>query len=82
MIRVQNSDLVHEPKLSLKISHSTNIWLAEFDRHQISRPVMVSVVSLIPTGYNFILFLKAHNVILVSSTNISIVAIQVYWVEF
>ena len=36
------SDLVHETKFSLKISYSTHACLAQLDRHQTCKPVMVS----------------------------------------
>ena len=37
------SGVVHETKFSLKISYSTHICLAQLDRHQTYKPVMVSV---------------------------------------
>ena len=49
------SELVHEAKFSCKISYLTQIWLAQLDKHQISKPVMVSVVSSILIGGNFII---------------------------
>ena len=48
------SEVVHETKFSLKISYSTHACLAQLDQHQTCKPVMVSVVSLNPTGGNFI----------------------------
>ena len=48
------SEVVHETKFSLKISYSTHFSLAQLDRHQNSKLVMVSVVSSSPTGGNFI----------------------------
>ena len=54
------SELVHETKFSLKISYSTHACLAQLDRHQTCKPVMVSVVSSSPTGGNFI-FLRHIN---------------------
>ena len=48
------SEVMHETKLSFKISYSTHVYLAQLDRHQTCKPVMVSVVSLSPTGDNFI----------------------------
>ena len=36
------SEVVHETKFSLKISYSTHACLAQFDRHQTCKPVMVS----------------------------------------
>ena len=50
-------EVMHETKLSLKISFSTHARLAQLDQHQTCKPVMVSVVSSSPTGGNFI-FLK------------------------
>ena len=50
----QKSDVVHETKFSLKIFYSTHDSLAHLDEHQTCKPVMVSVVSLSPTGGNFI----------------------------
>ena len=47
-------EVVHETKFSLKISYSTHACLAQLDQHQTCKPVMVSVVSLSPTGGNFI----------------------------
>ena len=52
------SEVVHETKFSLKISHSTHACLAQLDQHQTSNPVMVSVLSSNPTGGNFIFFLR------------------------
>ena len=37
------SEVVHETKFSLKISYSTHVCLAQLDRHQTCKPVMVSV---------------------------------------
>ena len=48
------SEVVHETKFSLKISYSTHACLAQLDRHQTCKPVMVNVVSSNPTGSNFI----------------------------
>ena len=36
------SEVVHETKFSLKISYSTHVCLAQLDRHQTCKPVMVS----------------------------------------
>ena len=36
------SEVVHEIKFSLKISYSTHVCLSQLDRHQTSKPVMVS----------------------------------------
>ena len=49
------SEVVHETKFSLKISYSIHAFLAQLDQHQTCKPVMVSVVSSIPTGGNFFL---------------------------
>ena len=54
------SEVVHETKFSLKISYSTHACLAQLDRHQTCKPVMVIVLSLNPTGGNFI-FLRHLN---------------------
>ena len=51
------SEVVHETKFSLKISYSC---LAQLDRYQTCKLVMVSVVSSSPTGGNFI-FLRHLN---------------------
>ena len=48
------SEVVHETKFSLKISYSTHAFLAQLDQHQTCKPVMVNIVSSIPTGGNFI----------------------------
>ena len=48
------SEVGHETKFSLKISYPTHVCLAQLDRHQTCKPVMVSVVSLSPIGGNFI----------------------------
>ena len=45
---------MHQTKFSLKISYLTHVWLAELDKHRISKPVIVGVVSLILTGGNLI----------------------------
>ena len=37
------SEVVHETKISLKISYSTHACLAQLDQHQTCNPVMVSV---------------------------------------
>ena len=49
------SEVVHEAKFSSKISYSTDVWLAGMDKHQTSKLVMVSVLSSIPTGGNFVI---------------------------
>ena len=36
------SEVVHQTKFSLKISYSTHVCLAQLDRHQTCKPVMVS----------------------------------------
>ena len=54
------SEVVHKTKFSLKISHSVHVYLAQWDRNQTCKPVMVSVVSSSPTGGNSI-FLRHHN---------------------
>ena len=51
------SEVVHETKLSLKISYSTHACLKQLDQHQTSKPVTVSVVSSSPTGGNFIVLI-------------------------
>ena len=51
------SEVMHETKFSLKISYSPHVCLAQLDRHQTCKPVMVRVVSSNPAGGNFI-FLK------------------------
>ena len=43
-------------KFNLRISYSAHVWLAQLRRHQTSKPVIVSVVSSIPTGGNFIFY--------------------------
>ena len=48
------SEVVHETKFSSKISYSTHVCLAQLDRHQNCKPMMVGVVSSNPTGGNFI----------------------------
>ena len=48
------SEVVHETKLSLKISYSTHACLSQLDEHETCKPVMVSVVSSNSTGGNFI----------------------------
>ena len=48
------SEVVHETKFSLKMSYSTHAYLAQLDRHQTCKPVMVSVVSSNPTAGNLI----------------------------
>ena len=50
------SEVVHETKFSLKISYSTHACLAQMDRHQTFKPLMVIVVS----SSNFI-FLRHLN---------------------
>ena len=45
------SEVVHETKFN---SYSVHIWFAQLNRCQISKPVVVSVVSSISTGGNFI----------------------------
>ena len=50
------SEVVQETKFSLNISHSTHVYLAQLDRHQTCKPVMVSVESSSPSGGNFIFF--------------------------
>ena len=52
--QIPKSEVVHETKFSLKISYSTHVCLAQLVRHQTCKLVMVSVVSSIPTGGNFI----------------------------
>ena len=47
--------VVHEKKTVKDMSYSTHVWLAEWDKHLTSNPLMVSVVSSIPTWGNFIL---------------------------
>ena len=54
MIPKPKGEVVHETKFSLKISYSTHACLAQLDQHQTYKPVMISVVSLNPTGSNFI----------------------------
>ena len=54
------SEVVHETKFSLKISYSTHACLAQMDRHQTCKPLIVIVVSLSSTGGNFI-FLRHLN---------------------
>ena len=54
------SEVVHETKVSLKISYSTHVCLAHLGRHQTCTPVMVGVLSLSPTAGNFI-FLRHLN---------------------
>ena len=44
----------NEDKLQLQTSQVEYVWLAQWDNHQTSKPVMVSVVGVIPTGCNFI----------------------------
>ena len=48
------SEAVHETKFSLKISYSPHACLEQLDRHQTCKPVIVSIVSLSPTGDKFI----------------------------
>ena len=54
------SEVVHETKFSLKIYYSTHDCLKQLNRHQTCKTVMVSAVSLSPTGGNFI-FLRHLN---------------------
>ena len=54
MIQVQ-CELVCETRFSLKISYSTHVCLAQLDKYQTCKPVMVSVVSSIPTVSYFII---------------------------
>ena len=51
----RKSEVVHGTKFSLKISYSTHACLAQLDKYQTCKPVMVSVVSSNPTGDNFFL---------------------------
>ena len=60
MSKSPKSEVMHETKFSLKISYSTHVCLAQLNQHQTCKPVMVSVVSLSPTGGNFI-FLRHLN---------------------
>ena len=39
------SEVVHETKFSLRIFYSTHVWVAEWNRHLTSNPLMASVVS-------------------------------------
>ena len=48
------SEVVHETKFSLKICYSSHACLAQLDRYQTCKPVMISVVNLSPAGDNFI----------------------------
>ena len=48
------SEVMYETKFSLKISYSTHACLAQLDKHQTCKPMMVSVVSSSPTGDNLI----------------------------
>ena len=54
MIHVQKSEVMHETKSSLKISYSTHACLAQLDKDQTCKPVMVSAGSSSPTGGNSI----------------------------
>ena len=47
------SEVIREAKFSLKI-YSINLWLAELDKHQTSKPVVITVMSPFPIGNNFI----------------------------
>ena len=47
------SEVVHETKFSLKVSYSTHACLAQLDRHQTFKPMMVSIMISGPTGGNF-----------------------------
>ena len=47
-------EVLYETKFSLKMSYSTHICLAQLDRHQTCKPVMVSSVSSSPTEGSFI----------------------------
>ena len=44
----------YDPKFSSRIFYSTHVWVAESSRHLPSNPLMVGVVSSIPTGGNVI----------------------------
>ena len=59
--------MAHETKFNLRFPYLTNVystyvWLGQLDSHPTSKPVMISVLSLIPTGGNLFFtetFLKA-----------------------
>ena len=48
------SEVEHETKFYLLIFYSTHVWMAKWNRHLTFRPLMVGIVSSIPTGGNFI----------------------------
>ena len=50
--------MVLETKFNSRISHSEHVWLAQLDKQQTFKLVMVSVASSIPTGGNFIFLLQ------------------------
>ena len=74
------SEVVRETKVNLKISYSTDVCLAQLDRHQICKPVMVSVVSSSPTGGNFI-FLRHLNVNFVQKCQICVIYVNLDYGE-
>ena len=52
--RSPKCEVMHETKFSLKICYSAHICITELDRHQTPKLVMVTGVSSVSTGGNFI----------------------------
>ena len=50
------SEVVHETKFSLKISYSAHARLAQLDRHQTCKPVMISVARSSSAGEATLIF--------------------------